>query len=161
MRVDQRYPLTREFMERMLEHGMEVQEETESALNVLRLIKKWIEEANEDEELQDTLSKSTARSNKRPVLRVKMVIYSPWEQTLAESQELTNPELMATDGLENLMLRRHNLFETDIQGIYIQEIQADWMQDHCVEEKTDDKRKRKRLELKRLKDQRSSNTSSY
>ncbi|GKA21284.1 hypothetical protein Tco_0701273 [Tanacetum coccineum] len=128
MRVDQRYPLTREFMERMLEHGLEVQEETESALNVLR---------------------------------VEMVINSPWEQTLAESQELTNPELMATDGLENLMLRRHNLFETDIQGIYIQEIQADWMQDHCVEEKTDDKRKRKRLELKRLKDQRSSNTSSY
>ncbi|GJW64823.1 hypothetical protein Tco_0116707 [Tanacetum coccineum] len=45
--------ITREFMERMLEHGMEVQEETESALNVLRLIKKWIEEANEDEELQE------------------------------------------------------------------------------------------------------------
>ncbi|GJS58419.1 hypothetical protein Tco_0653203 [Tanacetum coccineum] len=50
MLVDQRYPLTRELMQRMLEHKLEVQKETEDALNVIRFVMKQKEELEREEE---------------------------------------------------------------------------------------------------------------
>ncbi|GKB01766.1 hypothetical protein Tco_0829810 [Tanacetum coccineum] len=50
MLVDHRYPLTRELMQRMLEHKLEVQKETEDALNVIRFIIKQKEELEKEEE---------------------------------------------------------------------------------------------------------------
>ncbi|GJT43326.1 hypothetical protein Tco_0952041 [Tanacetum coccineum] len=44
MLVEQRYPLTRELMQRMLEHKLEVQKETENALNVIRFVMKQKED---------------------------------------------------------------------------------------------------------------------
>ncbi|GJS65009.1 hypothetical protein Tco_0679573 [Tanacetum coccineum] len=38
MLVEQRYPLSRELMQRMLEHKLEVQKETENALNVIDFV---------------------------------------------------------------------------------------------------------------------------
>ncbi|GJZ04231.1 hypothetical protein Tco_0537506 [Tanacetum coccineum] len=50
MLVDQRYPLTREFMQRMLEHKLEVQKETEDALNVITFVMKQKEDLEREEE---------------------------------------------------------------------------------------------------------------
>ncbi|GJT22321.1 hypothetical protein Tco_0892258 [Tanacetum coccineum] len=50
MLVEQRYPLTRELMQRMLEHKLEVQKETEDALNVIRFVMKQKEELEREEE---------------------------------------------------------------------------------------------------------------
>ncbi|GKF11091.1 hypothetical protein Tco_0049017 [Tanacetum coccineum] len=48
--VEQRYPLTRELMQRMLEHKLEVQKETENALNVIRFVMKQKEDLEREEE---------------------------------------------------------------------------------------------------------------
>ncbi|GJU73256.1 hypothetical protein Tco_1264661 [Tanacetum coccineum] len=50
MLVEQRYPLTRELMQRMLEHKLEVQKETEDALNVIRFVMKQKEDLEREEE---------------------------------------------------------------------------------------------------------------
>ncbi|GJR87580.1 hypothetical protein Tco_0211591 [Tanacetum coccineum] len=50
MLVEQRYPLTRELMQRMLEHKLEVQKETENALNVIRFVIKQKEDLEREEE---------------------------------------------------------------------------------------------------------------
>ncbi|GKA35174.1 hypothetical protein Tco_0721665 [Tanacetum coccineum] len=50
MLVEQRYPLTRELMQRMLEHKLEVQKETENALNVIRFVMKQKEDLEREEE---------------------------------------------------------------------------------------------------------------
>ncbi|GJY85169.1 hypothetical protein Tco_0499195 [Tanacetum coccineum] len=50
MLVEQRYPLTRELMQRMLEHKLEVQNETENALNVIRFVMKQKEDLEREEE---------------------------------------------------------------------------------------------------------------
>ncbi|GKC20849.1 hypothetical protein Tco_1022999 [Tanacetum coccineum] len=50
MLVEQRYPLTRELMQRMLEHKLEVQRETEDALNVIRFVMKQKEDLEREEE---------------------------------------------------------------------------------------------------------------
>ncbi|GKD97284.1 hypothetical protein Tco_1381181 [Tanacetum coccineum] len=50
MLVEQRYPLTRELMQRMLEHKLEVQNETENALNVIRFVIKQKEDLEREEE---------------------------------------------------------------------------------------------------------------
>ncbi|GJS58427.1 hypothetical protein Tco_0653211 [Tanacetum coccineum] len=50
MLVDQRYPLTRELVQRMLEHKFEVQKETKDALNVIRFVIKQKEELEREEE---------------------------------------------------------------------------------------------------------------
>ncbi|GJY35340.1 hypothetical protein Tco_0420718 [Tanacetum coccineum] len=49
MLVEQRYLLTRELMQRMLEHKLEVQKETEDALNV-RFVMKQKEDLEREEE---------------------------------------------------------------------------------------------------------------
>ncbi|GJR17122.1 hypothetical protein Tco_0965649 [Tanacetum coccineum] len=49
MLVEQRYPLTRELMQRMLEHKLEVQKETEDALNVIRFLKQKEDLEREEE----------------------------------------------------------------------------------------------------------------
>ncbi|GJV78066.1 hypothetical protein Tco_1509650 [Tanacetum coccineum] len=49
MLVEQRYPLTRELMQRMLEHKLEVQKETEDALNVIRFVKQKEDLEREEE----------------------------------------------------------------------------------------------------------------
>ncbi|GJR87063.1 hypothetical protein Tco_0211074 [Tanacetum coccineum] len=50
MLVEQRYPLTRELMQRMLEHKLEVQRETEDALNIIRFVMKQKEDLEREEE---------------------------------------------------------------------------------------------------------------
>ncbi|GJY96217.1 copia protein [Tanacetum coccineum] len=50
MLVEQRYPLIRELMQRMLEHKLEVQNETENALNVIRFVMKQKEDLEREEE---------------------------------------------------------------------------------------------------------------
>ncbi|GJR70711.1 hypothetical protein Tco_0016776 [Tanacetum coccineum] len=45
-----RYPLTRELMQRMLEHKLEVQRETEDALNLIRFVMKQKEDLEREEE---------------------------------------------------------------------------------------------------------------
>ncbi|GJW27682.1 putative ribonuclease H-like domain-containing protein [Tanacetum coccineum] len=50
MLVERRYPLTRELMQRMLEHKLEVQRETEDALNVIRFVMKQKEDLEREEE---------------------------------------------------------------------------------------------------------------
>ncbi|GKF05157.1 hypothetical protein Tco_0035825, partial [Tanacetum coccineum] len=50
MLVEQRYPLTRELMQRMLEHKLEVQKETKNALNVIRFVMKQKEDLEREEE---------------------------------------------------------------------------------------------------------------
>ncbi|GJR08507.1 hypothetical protein Tco_0791159 [Tanacetum coccineum] len=50
MLVEQRYPLIRELMQRMLEHKLEVQRETEDALNVIRFVMKQKEDLEREEE---------------------------------------------------------------------------------------------------------------
>ncbi|GJU67807.1 putative ribonuclease H-like domain-containing protein [Tanacetum coccineum] len=50
MLVDHRYPLTRELLQRMLEHKLEVQKESEDALNVIRFVMKQKEELEQEEE---------------------------------------------------------------------------------------------------------------
>ncbi|GJV85670.1 hypothetical protein Tco_1525568 [Tanacetum coccineum] len=50
MLAEQRYPLTRELMQRMLEHKLEVQKETENALNVIRFVMKQKEDLEREEE---------------------------------------------------------------------------------------------------------------
>ncbi|GKF49987.1 hypothetical protein Tco_0143238, partial [Tanacetum coccineum] len=47
---DELYPLTRELMQRMLEHKLEVQRETEDALNVIRFVMKQKEDLEREEE---------------------------------------------------------------------------------------------------------------
>ena len=41
MLAEKRYPLTRDLMIRMLDHGMEVEQENEVALMVIELFIKW------------------------------------------------------------------------------------------------------------------------
>jgi hypothetical protein len=41
MLAERRYPLTRDFMTRMLDHGIEVEDESEVALMVIELFIKW------------------------------------------------------------------------------------------------------------------------
>ena len=53
MLANERYPLTKGLMERMLEHGLEVLEETETALDLIRFVRKQISELEEDEENQE------------------------------------------------------------------------------------------------------------
>ncbi|GJS13315.1 hypothetical protein Tco_0407787 [Tanacetum coccineum] len=48
--VDHRYPFTRELLQRMLEHKLEVQKETEDILNVIRFMIKQKEELEKEEE---------------------------------------------------------------------------------------------------------------
>ncbi|GKF12924.1 hypothetical protein Tco_0050850, partial [Tanacetum coccineum] len=50
MLAEKRYPLTRELIQRMLEHKLEVQEETEDALNVIRFVMKQKEDLEKEEE---------------------------------------------------------------------------------------------------------------
>ncbi|GKC56887.1 hypothetical protein Tco_1084485 [Tanacetum coccineum] len=50
MLVEQRYLLTRELMQRMLEHKLEVQKETKNALNVIRFVMKKKEDLEREEE---------------------------------------------------------------------------------------------------------------
>ncbi|GJS47547.1 hypothetical protein Tco_0597668 [Tanacetum coccineum] len=50
MLAEQRYPLTRELMQRMLEHKLEVQRETEDALNLIRFVMKQKEDLEREEE---------------------------------------------------------------------------------------------------------------
>ena len=47
MLAEQRYPLTRDLMIRMLEHGMEVEQEDEVALMVIKLFIKWTTESED------------------------------------------------------------------------------------------------------------------
>ncbi|GJS84450.1 hypothetical protein Tco_0750991 [Tanacetum coccineum] len=51
MLAEQRYPLTRELMQRMLEHKLEVQKETENALNVIRFVMKQKEDLEREERM--------------------------------------------------------------------------------------------------------------
>ena len=53
MFANERYPLSKGLMERMLEHRMEVLEVTETALDLIKFIKKHIAELNEDEDAQE------------------------------------------------------------------------------------------------------------
>ena len=53
MLANKRYPLGRGLIERMLEHGQEVQEETETAFDLIRFIRKQISELEEDEENEE------------------------------------------------------------------------------------------------------------
>ena len=53
MLANKRYPLTKGLMERILEHGLEVLEETETALDLIRFIMKQISKLEEDEENQE------------------------------------------------------------------------------------------------------------
>ncbi|GJS11337.1 hypothetical protein Tco_0368133 [Tanacetum coccineum] len=50
MLAEQGYPLTRELMQRMLEHKLEVQRETEDALNLIRFVMKQKEDLEREEE---------------------------------------------------------------------------------------------------------------
>ncbi|GJT68331.1 hypothetical protein Tco_1019811 [Tanacetum coccineum] len=50
MLVEQRYPLTRELMQRMLEHKLKVQKEIEDALNVIKFVMKQKEDLEREEE---------------------------------------------------------------------------------------------------------------
>ena len=50
MLANERYPLSKGLMQRMLEHCLEVLEETETALDLIRFIRKQISELEEDEE---------------------------------------------------------------------------------------------------------------
>ncbi|GJT57046.1 hypothetical protein Tco_0992100 [Tanacetum coccineum] len=50
MLAEQGYPLTRELMQRMLEHKLEVQRETEDALNLIRFVMKKKEDLEREEE---------------------------------------------------------------------------------------------------------------
>ena len=53
MLANERYPLSKGLMERMLEHRLEVLEETETALDLIKFIRKQISELEEDEDAQE------------------------------------------------------------------------------------------------------------
>ncbi|GJZ69596.1 hypothetical protein Tco_0633146 [Tanacetum coccineum] len=71
MLVEQRYPLTRELMQRMLEHKLEVQRETEDALNVIRFVMKQKEDLEREEECFGCLN--TPEQKDFGVKRIKSV----------------------------------------------------------------------------------------
>ena len=48
MLAERRYPLTQDLMLRMLDHGLEVEDQNETALTVIKLFIKWTKEAEED-----------------------------------------------------------------------------------------------------------------
>ena len=48
MLAERRYPLTRDLMRRMLDHGMEVEHENEIALMVIELFIKWTTSEDDD-----------------------------------------------------------------------------------------------------------------
>lgn len=48
MLAERRYPLTKDLILRMLDHGMEVEDQNETALNVIKLFIKWTQAAEDD-----------------------------------------------------------------------------------------------------------------
>ena len=48
MLAERRYPLSQDLMLRMLDHGLEVEDQNETALTVIKLFIKWTKEAEED-----------------------------------------------------------------------------------------------------------------
>ena len=48
MLAERRYPLSKDLMLRMLDHGLEVEDQNETALNVIKLFIQWIKAAEDD-----------------------------------------------------------------------------------------------------------------
>ena len=48
MLAERRYPLTQDLMLRMLDHGLEVEDQNETALMVIKLFIQWTKAADED-----------------------------------------------------------------------------------------------------------------
>ena len=48
MLAERRYPISQDLMLRMLDHGLEVEDQNETALTVIKLFIKWTKEAEED-----------------------------------------------------------------------------------------------------------------
>ena len=48
MLAERRYPLTQDLMLRMLDHGLEVEDQNETALNVIKLFIQWTKAAEDD-----------------------------------------------------------------------------------------------------------------
>ncbi|GJX87974.1 hypothetical protein Tco_0339988 [Tanacetum coccineum] len=99
MLVERRYPLSKELLERMLDLGLEVEEESTAALHLVRFIKQQLNEEHQEltsPEANDFCEELASLGSNSSWLSIHLVVYN---------EELAIPEQTATGkGISNPLM---------------------------------------------------------
>ncbi|GKC20230.1 hypothetical protein Tco_1022380 [Tanacetum coccineum] len=108
MLAERRYPLSRELMIRMLDHGMEVEDESETAITLIHLFILWTTEDDDDEDVgvEADMNNLDAIMLVSPILTTRIHKDHPFEQIIGDLNLAPQTRRMTKN------LEEHGLFSS-------------------------------------------------